>query len=165
MKAQAQLEFPLFKGEAMTQLPEDLFIPPEALEIYLEDFSDFIKETLDEHFGFSRYAERLGRSANSFDELYARYADKLYGYFYKMLWQSYDIRIQFPKISGVFNNPNFIWPGTRHQAGTGWTAYRLLAVSPVKPPTLLRQFVQVGRLGNRRSVASKLRSQIIYRNK
>ena len=38
MKAQAQLEFPLFKGEAMTQLPEDLFIPPEALEIYLEDF-------------------------------------------------------------------------------------------------------------------------------
>ena len=39
MKAQAQLEFPLFKGEAMTQLPEDLFIPPEALEIYLEDFS------------------------------------------------------------------------------------------------------------------------------
>ena len=38
MKAQAQLEFPLFKGEAMTQLPEDL-IPPEALEIYLEDFS------------------------------------------------------------------------------------------------------------------------------
>ena len=39
MKAQAQLEFPLFKGEAMTQLPDDLFIPPEALEIYLEDFS------------------------------------------------------------------------------------------------------------------------------
>ncbi len=25
---------------------------------------------MDEHFGFSRYAERLGRSANSFDELY-----------------------------------------------------------------------------------------------
>ena len=38
--------------------------------LFLEDISDFIKETVDEHFGFSRYAERLGRSANSFDELY-----------------------------------------------------------------------------------------------
>jgi len=38
--------------------------------MYLEDLSDFIKETVDSHFGFSRYAERLGRSANSFDELY-----------------------------------------------------------------------------------------------
>ncbi len=39
--------------------------------LYLEDISDLIKECLDPHFGFSRYAERLGRSANSFDELYA----------------------------------------------------------------------------------------------
>ncbi len=39
--------------------------------MYLEDVSDFIKEVTDEHFGFSRYAEKLGRSANSFDELYA----------------------------------------------------------------------------------------------
>jgi radical SAM superfamily enzyme YgiQ (UPF0313 family) len=38
--------------------------------MYLEDLSDFIKECVDDHFGFSRYAERLGRSANSFDELY-----------------------------------------------------------------------------------------------
>jgi radical SAM superfamily enzyme YgiQ (UPF0313 family) len=38
--------------------------------MYLEDISDFIKERIDSHFGFSRYAERLGRSANSFDELY-----------------------------------------------------------------------------------------------
>ena len=38
--------------------------------MYLEDISDLIKECIDEHFGFSRYAERLGRSANSFDELY-----------------------------------------------------------------------------------------------
>jgi len=36
----------------------------------LEDISDFIVECVDENFGFSRYAERLGRSANSFDELY-----------------------------------------------------------------------------------------------
>lgn len=38
--------------------------------LYLEDLSDFIVECVDENFGFSRYAERLGRSANSFDELY-----------------------------------------------------------------------------------------------
>ncbi|UMB53008.1 radical SAM protein [Lutibacter sp. A64] len=38
--------------------------------LYLEDISDFIKECVDENFGFSRYAERLGQSANSFDELY-----------------------------------------------------------------------------------------------
>jgi len=38
--------------------------------MYLEDLSDLIKESIDPHFGFSRYAEKLGRSANSFDELY-----------------------------------------------------------------------------------------------
>ncbi len=39
--------------------------------LYLEDLSDFIVHCVDENFGFSRYAERLGRSANSFNELYA----------------------------------------------------------------------------------------------
>ena len=38
--------------------------------LYLEDISDFIVECIDKNFGFSRYAERLGRSANSFDDLY-----------------------------------------------------------------------------------------------
>lgn len=38
--------------------------------MYLEDLSDLITECIDVHFGFSRYAEKLGRSANSFDELY-----------------------------------------------------------------------------------------------
>ncbi|HZJ37127.1 MAG TPA: radical SAM protein [Gillisia sp.] len=38
--------------------------------LYIEDLSDFIIECIDDNFGFSRYAERLGRSANSFDELY-----------------------------------------------------------------------------------------------
>jgi hypothetical protein len=35
--------------------------------LYLEDLSDFITEVVDPHFGFSRYAERLGMSAHSFD--------------------------------------------------------------------------------------------------
>ena len=38
--------------------------------LYLEDLSDFIAECIDKNFGFSRYAERLGISANSFDELH-----------------------------------------------------------------------------------------------
>lgn len=43
--------------------------------LYLEDLSDYIVENIDPDFGFSRYAERLGKSANSFDELY----DKITG--------------------------------------------------------------------------------------
>ncbi len=43
--------------------------------LYLEDLSDFIIECIDENFGFSRYAERLGQSANSFDELYEELND------------------------------------------------------------------------------------------
>ncbi len=38
--------------------------------LYLEDIADLIQECVDPWFGLSRYAERLGRSANSFDELY-----------------------------------------------------------------------------------------------
>lgn len=38
--------------------------------LYLEDLSDFIIECIDPNFGFSRYAERLGQSANAFNELY-----------------------------------------------------------------------------------------------
>jgi hypothetical protein len=45
--------------------------------LYLEDLSDFIVECVDENFGFSRYAERLGRSANSFDELYTHLQNEL----------------------------------------------------------------------------------------
>ncbi|HLN94577.1 MAG TPA: radical SAM protein [Flavobacterium sp.] len=40
--------------------------------LYLEDLSDLIIECVDADFGFSRYAERLGRSAHTFDELYER---------------------------------------------------------------------------------------------
>jgi len=43
--------------------------------LYLEDLSDYIVENIDSDFGFSRYAERLGKSANSFDELYAKLSD------------------------------------------------------------------------------------------
>ena len=43
--------------------------------LYLEDLSDYIVENIDADFGFSRYAERLGKSANSFDELYYKLSE------------------------------------------------------------------------------------------
>ncbi|WP_407402476.1 B12-binding domain-containing radical SAM protein [Chryseobacterium sp.] len=43
--------------------------------LYLEDLSDYIVENIDAEFGFSRYAERLGKSANSFEELYSKLSD------------------------------------------------------------------------------------------
>ncbi len=52
--------------------------------MYLEDLSDLITECVDPHFGFSRYAEKLGRSANSFDKLYAS-LQKEYTYLDKIL--------------------------------------------------------------------------------
>ncbi|WP_142526366.1 B12-binding domain-containing radical SAM protein [Pedobacter westerhofensis] len=54
--------------------------------LYLEDISDFIIECVDRNFGFSRYAERLGRSANSFDELYET-LNQEYTYMDKILIQ------------------------------------------------------------------------------
>jgi len=44
--------------------------------LYLEDLGDFIMETIDPNFGFSRYAEKLGRTASGFDELYAALLEK-----------------------------------------------------------------------------------------
>ena len=38
--------------------------------LFLEDISDLIKSTIDPFFGFSRYAERISLSAESFDGLY-----------------------------------------------------------------------------------------------
>ncbi|MCR5887545.1 hypothetical protein LRS06_07090 [Hymenobacter sp. J193] len=39
--------------------------------LYLEDLADLLKETVGPQFGFSRYAEKLGLSATTFDELHA----------------------------------------------------------------------------------------------
>ncbi len=44
--------------------------------LYLEDISDLIIEAIDPHFGFSRYAERLGRSASTFDQLHQALLNK-----------------------------------------------------------------------------------------
>ncbi len=39
--------------------------------LFLEDINDVIVDNIDAHFGFSRYAEKLARCANEFDDLYA----------------------------------------------------------------------------------------------
>jgi len=44
--------------------------------LMLEDLSDFITDEIDPYFGFSRYAERLGRCANSMDDLYQALHEK-----------------------------------------------------------------------------------------
>ena len=67
--------------------------------LYLEDLSDFIVECVDENFGFSRYAERLGRSANSFDNLY-NYLQQAPTYIDKISLQILNEKIKFvqPKL-------------------------------------------------------------------
>lgn len=40
--------------------------------LYIEDLADYIQEVVDPHFGLSRYAEQLGRSARYFDELHTQ---------------------------------------------------------------------------------------------
>lgn len=62
--------------------------------LYLEDISDFIIECIDQNFGFSRYAERLGRSANSFDELYEA-LNQGYTYMDKILIEILEEKIAF----------------------------------------------------------------------
>ena len=60
--------------------------------LFLEDLSDFITECVDQNFGFSRYAERLGRSANSFDDLYNA-LNQEYSYVDKLLLQLLETKI------------------------------------------------------------------------
>ena len=45
--------------------------------LYIEDLTDFIQECVDANFGVSKYAEQLGKSANSFDELHEELSYKL----------------------------------------------------------------------------------------
>ncbi|WP_300489765.1 radical SAM protein [Flavobacterium sp.] len=81
--------------------------------LYLEDISDLIVECIDPNFGFSRYAERLGRSANSFDELYS-YLHQEYTYIDKITLQLLEERLNVinPKIV-AFSVP---FPGNLYSA-------------------------------------------------
>lgn len=61
--------------------------------LYIEDIGDFITECIDANFGFSRYAERLGMSANSFDELYTA-LNQEYSYIDNITVELLDRKIQ-----------------------------------------------------------------------
>jgi hypothetical protein len=61
--------------------------------LYLEDLSNLIQECLDPHFGFSRYAERLARSAGSFDVL-AEALDAKPSFVDELLFEILEARIQ-----------------------------------------------------------------------
>lgn len=91
--------------------------------LYLEDISDFIKECVDENFGFTRYAEKLGRSANNFNELYEKLVD-VPTYIDFLAWQILEKKIKefqpklvcfsipFPgNLYSAFRNADFIKKG------------------------------------------------------
>lgn len=81
--------------------------------LYLEDLSDFIKECIDDNFGFSRYAERLGRSANSFDEMYSHLQNEL-TYIDRISLQILEVRINEVKPKLVLISVPF--PGNLYSA-------------------------------------------------
>ncbi|MBI3546838.1 MAG: segregation/condensation protein A, partial [Gammaproteobacteria bacterium] len=35
---ETEISMPIVRGETLTQLPQDLYIPPDALEVFLEAF-------------------------------------------------------------------------------------------------------------------------------
>ena len=112
--------------------------------LYLEDISDFIIECVDQNFGFSRYAERLGRSANSFDELY-EFLNQDYTYMDKILIEILEekladvqprlflISVPFPgNLYAAFRCAQYVkrnYPETKISMGGGFANTELRSVS------------------------------------
>lgn len=115
--------------------------------MYLEDISDLVKECADEHFGFSRYAERLGRSANSFDELYQS-LQKGYTYIDELLIERLKahiravqpalvaISVPFPgNLYAAFRSAQWIkqhYPAIKIALGGGFANTELRSISDVR---------------------------------
>ena len=112
--------------------------------MYLEDLSDLIARCVDPHFGFSRYAERLGRSANSFDELYTALLqqhtyvdtlliDMLQGHMAAVQPQLVAISVPFPgNLYASFRCAQWIrkhYPATRVAMGGGFPNTELRSLS------------------------------------
>lgn len=115
--------------------------------LYLEDLSDLIIETVDENFGFSRYAERLGRSANSFDEMYSvlqkkpTYIDKITLELLEKLIQKTNPKIigfsvPFPgNLYSAFRSAQYIkkqYPHIKIVMGGGFPNTELRSVSDIR---------------------------------
>ena len=115
--------------------------------LYLEDISDLIVECIDPHFGFSRYAERLGRSANSFNELHETlqqpytYIDEIY---LDLLHQRMSeaepnlvgFSVPFPgNLYAAFRGAQYIkqhFPGVKITMGGGFPNTELRSLSDVR---------------------------------
>ena len=115
--------------------------------LYLEDISDFIVECVDQNFGFSRYAERLGRSANSFDELYhtlnqeTTYIDKILISILKARIEAVEpklfiISVPFPgNLYAAFRSAQFIkqnFPQIKIAMGGGFANTELRSLSDAR---------------------------------
>ena len=115
--------------------------------LYLEDISDLIVECIDPHFGFSRYAERLGRSANSFDELYEAlqqpytYIDKiLIELLHERVWETNPqlagFSVPFPgNLYAAFRSAQYIkqnFPEIKTAMGGGFPNTELRSLSDVR---------------------------------
>jgi len=115
--------------------------------LYLEDLSDYIVENIDSDFGFSRYAERLGKSANSFDELYSKInADPTFidGFTLKILKENLEMvqpklvcfSVPFPgNLYSAFRCAKFIkenYPNIKTAMGGGFPNTELREVKDVR---------------------------------
>lgn len=103
--------------------------------LYLEDISDLIAELIDPHFGFSRYAERLARTATSFDSLYNALQQKptfIDNFLFEILKEKMDetqaevvaISVPFPgNLYGALRSGQWIkkhYPNTKILMGGGY---------------------------------------------
>jgi radical SAM superfamily enzyme YgiQ (UPF0313 family) len=115
--------------------------------LFLEDISDLIVETIDPHFGFSRYAERLGTSANSFDALYTAlhenqtYTDTLLLSILKARMEEINpeivaFTVPFPgNLYAAFRSAQFIkkhFPSVKIAMGGGFANTELRSISDVR---------------------------------
>ncbi len=115
--------------------------------LYLEDLSDFILETVDENFGFSRYAERMGRSASSFDELYEALHQKptyIDGILFSILEEKMEsvqptlflISVPFPgNLYSAFRSAQYVkrkYPHVKIAMGGGFPNTELRSLSDVR---------------------------------
>lgn len=115
--------------------------------LYLEDISDLIIECVDENFGFSRYAERMGRSANSFDALYEM-LQKEFTYIDRLLLENLNAKMKelqpelvcfsvpFPgNLYSAFRSAQFIkkhFPNTKIAMGGGFPNTELRSLSDIR---------------------------------
>lgn len=115
--------------------------------LMLEDLSDFIIETRDGLFGFSRYGEKLGRSASSFDTLYGILQDEpsftdrflfevLDVYFHEDHYDMAAISVPFPgNLYSAFRTAEWIRkhrPGVRICLGGGFVNTELRSLSDIR---------------------------------